>query len=376
MLLNALSFLTGIMLVQQFTELPSLLVLFSILIVAGIVTMLVKLFGVRFIVFRLMLLLTLALAGASWVTLHGEDYLDSKLPESLAGQEFVVEGMVRDIPVIDGYVQRFEMDVDKFELKDKAIALPERIRLSWYYGGRVNAGERWRLLVRLKPPHGFFNPGGFDYEGWLYGQGIHATGYIRKSEENRKLADASAFSLDSIRQHISATIQQRLKDEGLAGLITALAVGDRSPINNKHWDTLIRTGTNHLMAISGLHIGLAAAFGYWLVRRSVPVVVMKYVPAQQIGMIAGLLVAVVYALLAGLSIPTQRALTMLICFVAMLLFRRNSSSINAMAMALLAILLWDPVSLMSAGFWFSFLAVAVIFYVFAGRLGRDKGWRT
>ncbi len=375
MLLNALSFLAGVMLVQQLAELPELSVLLSFLVTAFIATIWLKVFGSKPGVFRLMLSLFLVAAGASWASLHARDYLNHKLPEQLAGQEFYVEGVVQGIPVVNDHVQRFVLDVDKFELEDKSIVMPERLRISWYYGRKVNAGERWRWLVRLKPPHGFFNPGGFDYEGWLYGQGIHATGYIRKSEQNRKLAEASVFSLDALRQYISMVIQQRLVGEHQAGLITALAVGDRAPIDNKHWDTLIRTGTNHLMAISGLHIGLAAAFGYWLVRRLVPVALMKHVPAQQIGMLGALVVAMVYALLAGLSIPTQRALIMLVCFVGMLLFRRNSSSINAMATALLALLLWDPVAVLSPGFWFSFLAVAVIFYVFTGRLQVRNGWR-
>ena len=375
MLLNALSFLAGIMLVQQMSALPALSLLLPILAIAFIILLLIKAFDTKPVVSRLMLWLVLMLVGASWVSWHGLDYLNHKLPETLAGQEFYVEGVVRDIPVVDDHVQRFMLDVSEIELEDKAIVLPERLRLSWYYGPTVNAGERWRLLVRLKPPHGFFNPGGFDYEGWLYQKNIHATGYIRKSEDNKKLADASVFSLDALRQRISADIQQILKHEEHAGLITALAVGDRSPINNQHWDTLIRTGTNHLMAISGLHIGLAAAFGFWIVRRLVPVTVMKFVPAQHLGVIGGLAVAVIYALLAGLSIPTQRALLMLICFIGVLLLKCHFRPINAMAMALMAVLLWDPVSVLSPGFWFSFLAVSVIYYVFSGRLSNGSGWR-
>ena len=375
MLLYALSFLAGIMLVQQLAELPELSVLLSLLVISFSATILLKIFGKRLRLFKLMLVFLLIIAGAAWVSLHGSDYLQHKLPENLAAQEFFVEGLVKGVPVSDGFVTRFVLDVGKFEFEDNKRSLPERLRLSWYYGPEINAGERWRMRVKLKPPHGFFNPGGFDYEGWLYEKGVHATGYIRKSEENRKIADASVFSVDALRQKVSSNIQSHLKDAELSGLITALAVGDRSPIDNRHWDTLIRTGTNHLMAISGLHIGLAAAFGYWLVRRMVPVAWMKQAPAQQWGMLAGLAVALIYALLAGLSIPTQRALIMLSCFVSMLIFRRNTSSINILAVALAGVLLWDPVSVLSAGFWFSFLAVAVILYVFSGRLATDFGWR-
>ena len=373
MLFKALSFLAGVMLIQQLAHLPDIFVLFTmpIIILAAVCWRFFSRNKFKWMIEQAIFILL----GAGWACYHASDYLDHKLPEKLAGQEFVVEGVIQEIPMMDDHVQRFMLAVDKLEVEDKNVALPEYLRLSWYYGPRVQGGERWRLLVRLKPPHGFMNPGGFDYEGWLYQKGVHATGYVRKSEDNRKLADASDFSLDAFRQRLSLNIQQILKDEGQTGLIAALAVGDRSSISDKDWDTLIRTGTNHLVAISGLHIGLAAAFGFWLVRRLVPTGHMKQMPAQHTAMLAGLAVALVYAMLAGLSIPTQRALLMLSCFAVMLLLKRTASPVNVMATALLLILIWDPVSVLSAGFWFSFLAVAVIFYVFSGRLGHIHGWR-
>lgn len=320
-------------------------------------------------------LMIFILLGACWMSFHARNYLDHKLPETLAGEEFYVEGVIQGIPRHDKHVQRFILDVSRFEKKEKNIIAPERLRLSWYYGSPVKAGEHWRLLVRLKPPHGFMSPGSFDYEGWLYQKNIHATGYVRKSEKNRKLVDAQPYSLNALREKINTEIQYVLTNKEHAGLISALAVGDRSSISNRHWDTLIRTGTNHLVAISGLHIGLAAAFGFWIVRRLLPVWSMKYVPAQHLAILAGWFVALGYALLAGLSIPTQRALLMLSCFVLVLLLKRNFKPVNAMAMALLVILLWDPVSVLSAGFWFSFLAVSIIFYVFSARLNQSYSWR-
>ena len=99
-------------------------------------------------------------------------------------------------------------------------SLPQRLRISWYYADvDVKAGETWQFLVRLKPPHGFSNPGGFDYEAWLYQQSIHATGYVRKSEHNRLVQSASPFSIDAIRQSVNTKIQQTLNYSDFSGLI-------------------------------------------------------------------------------------------------------------------------------------------------------------
>ncbi|MBE9568477.1 MAG: DNA internalization-related competence protein ComEC/Rec2, partial [Proteobacteria bacterium] len=255
---------------------------------------------------------------------------------------------------------------------------PQKVRLSWYYGETVNAGETWQLEVRLKPPHGFMNPGGFDYEAWLFQQGIHATGYVRKSTVNRKLLPASAWSVDAYRQSVGQKIDSLAdyrpetdtrtgsslelpSDHGVYALVKALAIGDKSSISTKQWQVLAQTGTSHLMAISGLHIGLASLFAYVVVRRVLPAKVMVYVPAQHIALVAGLLAAVLYALLAGLSIPTQRAIIMLSALAVTVLLRRNIRPLDSMGFALILVLLFDPVAVLSAGFWFSFSAVAVIF---------------
>ena len=114
---------------------------------------------------------------------------------------------------------------------------PSKLRLSWYHGQTVRAGERWQLRLRLKPPHGFMNPAGFDYEAWLYQQGIHATGYVRNSSDNQRLA-VDAFSLDALRQTISEHISAALAANDQVGLINALAVGERSQIGQQQWQQL------------------------------------------------------------------------------------------------------------------------------------------
>lgn len=374
MVLIALSLLIGVVFVQQQAELPgpfaSLMVLF---LLGWLLAEALRRGASRYRAIIRVAIFTLA--GAVWAVIRAQDYLDQRLPEAAAGQDIQLTGVVSGIPVERGHVQRFFVDVKQIDVVTGMSKPPSRLRISWYHGVRVKAGEHWRFLVRLKPPHGFFNAGGFDYEAWLYQQGVHATGYVRNSEINQKLADASLFSLDSARQQLSLYIQQTLKHHPLAGLITALAVGDRSPISQQHWDQLINTGTNHLMAISGLHIGLAAGFGFWIVRRTAPAYLLKHIAAQRLAISGGLLVALLYALLAGLSIPTQRALLMLTCFALALFMKRNYSPQDALATAMIAILVWDPAAVLSAGFWFSFIAVGVIFYVFSGRMGIKKVWK-
>ena len=375
MLLYSISFLLGICSIQQLAVLPELTV-FILLPVCILLAIRHRLSKWSF----LLRYISMAMAGAFWATLYANYYLETRLAEPLAGENIIITGKVLDIPTVKDSVQRFVIDINEFSSQDtdrQAVIssyshLPKRLRLSWNYSKvTVKSGETWRFMVRLKPPHGLSNPAGFDYEAWLYQQGIHATGYVRKSELNQRLKSAHPLSVDALRQSLHQKINHQLIDSNYRGLITALAVGNRSFISPQQWRDLIQTGTNHLMAISGLHIGLAAAFGYWITRRSLPTAVMKKISAQQISICIGVIFALIYALLAGLSIPTQRALIMLICVAGALVLKRHFNPANVLSLALFLVLLIDPVSVLSAGFWFSFLAVAAIFYLLVKKTSLD-----
>ncbi len=328
-------------------------------------------------------LLAALAAGASWATLRGLDYLEHRLPEELAGRDVWVSGRISSIPLAGEHSQRFEFRLDSFDEQRElgelgALAtVPQRLRISWYYGPPVLAGEHWRLRLRLKPPHGFFNPGGFDYEAWLYQQDIHATGYVREHSGNVRLA-AAGVSLVALREHIAQRMARVLADHPQAGIIATLAVGEHGVIDAQQWQQLLRTGTNHLMSISGLHIGLAAAFGYVIVRRilcrCMPARWFLRLPAQHMAMIAGVMLALGYALLAGMSIPTQRSLIMLLCMALALWLRRNMWGFDTLALALLVVLWLTPTSVLAPGAWFSFVAVAAMFYAFRGDGARWQRW--
>ena len=373
MFLIALPFLAGILCLNLFSELPGDIVYLALLL--AITTWYINRAKPFTPVFRS---IAICLCGICWAQIHASIYLQHVLPEKFAGEDVVITGYISNIPVTDETVQRFILDVVEFNAGDYPGQTPERLKLSWYYGEPVRAGETWQFYVRLKPPHGFMNPGGFDYEAWLFQNGIHATGYVRESDVNRMLQPAGLFDDTAGRQRIAEIITSMPDGSAFAGFVAALAVGDRSAIDPRQWDVLINTGTNHLMAISGLHIGLAAAFGFWLCRRLLPACIMQTIPAQHAAMTAAVIVALIYAMLAGFAIPTQRALLMLVCVAGASLLRRTTRPMDVLSVALLLVLLWDPAAVMSAGFWFSFLAVAVIFHALTGRMARSRwlkwGW--
>jgi competence protein ComEC len=373
MLLIALSFLAGILSLMLFPELPGPVLYLALLLAISFCR---RQGNARS--GQACRAATVFVFGLCWAQLHASYYLDRVLPETLAGKDIKISGRVYDIPVNGETVQRFGLEVDRFTFDGYQGPVPAKIKLSWYYGEQVRAGETWQFLVRLKPPHGFMNPGGFDYEAWLFQNGIHATGYVRTSTFNRMRKPAATLDIAAVRQKISEAIRLDQTDSSFTGFIVALAVGDRSVIDRGQWDVLIKTGTNHLMAISGLHIGLAAAFGYWLCRRLLPAALMLTIPAQHVAMISAIIVALIYAMLAGFAIPTQRALLMLLCVAGGMLTRRVTRPVNVLAFALILVLLRDPASVMSAGFWFSFLAVGVIFFACSGRTAQSRwlkwGW--
>jgi competence protein ComEC len=414
MFIYALAFLLGVVFVQQLPVLPSLTLSVALLLSLILLYIVFKnttfYFAFKSELTLIYLLIILIVLGILFSSVYAKQQLSYRLDESLIAKNLIVNGFVSSIPASNENVQRFDFIITKLRVLttgDTAVnqmrmdqKIPGKIRLSWYYGRPVRAGEKWQLEVRLKPPHGFMNPGGFDYEAWLFQHGIDATGYVRKSALNKLEPDASAAlslsqlmpAINKIRQSLSRKIDDiavkallsnqygidyksdyKSDQPSSFSLIKALAIGDKSSISNQQWQVLTSTGTSHLMAISGLHIGLAAFFAYLLIRRLVPAFVMKRLPAQHIALSGGLLVALLYAMVAGLSIPTQRAIIMLSVLSVMMLIRRNHRPVDALGFALFLVLLLDPLAVLSVGFWFSFSAVAVIFITInSSRPGTNK----
>ncbi|MBT3061380.1 MAG: DNA internalization-related competence protein ComEC/Rec2 [Candidatus Thiodiazotropha sp.] len=318
-------------------------------------------------------------AGAGWSLLCATDRLQDRLPAELEGEDLVLEAVVATLPSVRGRLVRFQADVDQLhDSGGNAVAL-SRLQLSWYRPGEtIRVGDRWRLKVRLKRPRGAQNPAGGDFERWLYSQGIAAKGYVRKWHGNRILEQQPGTAwFDRLRQRIALLIAREADQPGAASLLSALAIGDKRGFGSTEWRVFSLTGTNHLVAISGLHIGIVAGWmlflGQWLWRRSERLTLS--VPALKAGSVAALAGAFAYAALAGFSLPTQRALLMLVAALGSVLLGRRIAPGRSLVLALFLVVLLDPMATLSAGFWLSFGAVAVIVWSVGGRLAPWTGWR-
>ncbi len=366
---GTIAFLLGVVLIQQLPTLPSLTWLLTALFIS-------------FLLYRLhrpiALTLLSFLAGLLWATLFAQQRLGDALPAVLEGEEVVVEGVVASLPERSSHRLRFLFDIDKLNLNGERYPYPSRVRINWYTGApKLLPGQRWQLLLRLKRPHGMMNHGGFDYEQWLFQQGIRATGYVRSSAQNRKLDSAGLGApIEGARYRLQQQLESTLAGEEFGGILRALAIGERAGINDQQWALLLATGTNHLMAISGLHIGLVAGLVYllflWLWRRSARC--CQWLAAPRAAALAAIVVAVLYAALAGFSVPTQRAMLMLSLVMGGVFWMCPIQPSRLLSLVLLMVVFHDPLVVLSPGFWLSFGAVALILYGMGGRLNPGGVW--
>jgi competence protein ComEC len=235
--------------------------------------------------------------------------------------------------------------------------------------------------LRLKRPHGLVNPHGFDYEAWLLERGIRATGYVVSKQPVHRLSDLvhrPDYWMERLRGHFRQRIRLALEDRPAAGVVIALAMGDQRAIPAGQWQTFTRTGVNHLMSISGMHVTLLAGLVLALVNRlwRMSERLTLRIPAQQAAIAAGWLTALMYAWLSGFAVPAQRTVYMLSVVAIALWSGRAVPAATVLAFALLAVLLADPWAVLSPGFWLSFSALGIIFFITSGRLGSAKGWQT
>ena len=313
---------------------------------------------------RIVIGLLLYSLGACWHLNWANNLLSERLPQILEGETLQVVGVVIGMPERSLIAQQFQFRI----LDTPSGFFPRKVILNYYGDATIVPGQHWQFAVRLNRPHGFSNPGGFDYEAWLFQQGVSARGYVRASGSSQLIVDPSevgGFSasvcLHSLRYSIKTELQRMLEGSQYGGLLIALLLGDRSAISQDSWQLFTATGSNHLFVISGLHIGMVSGFAFWsalLVGRLVRI--GRFVPAQKVAAFLALSAAFGYALLAGFSLPTQRAFIMIAVLMWGFFWNARYQISFRLLLALFAVLLLNPLALTSAGFWLSFIAVAAL----------------
>jgi len=333
-------------------------------------------------------------AGMLWGLLAGAQLHQTLLPEAFNGEEFKLSGRIVGLVEQNDVRSRFSFAVEEGELLTRPgqQVVTGKILLSWYGADNLQPGQQWQLIARLRRPRGFVNPRAFDYQSWLLQQGYIATGYVRSPQHAQpriedkyspfgSIAVLPAILRSNIRRAIEAA---NLSPRGHAVLL-ALTIGDKSRLA-VWWQELARFGIVHLLVISGLHIGLIALFGVGLGKLLVRGIIVCTALLKHSGVyssgstlhwlppIFGLLAAIAYSLLAGFSLPTQRALIAVAVVVFARLRYRHIQPFVCLVWALVAIALCHPLAVLSASFWLSFAAVAVLIAWFSPWQSSDRWW--
>lgn len=323
----------------------------------------------------------IALIFAAWTMWRADTALGHRLPRSFEGADVIVTGSVRGLPHVLDESTRFDFNVESARSEDRELALVGLLRLHWYADAdnavpEVKPCSRWTLHLRLKRPRGLVNPGGFDFERYALEEDIVATGYVRSDRLNESTG-MRRFCVDGLRARASENIADALGGGASADLLRALAFGDQQAMDEHEWAVARATGIPHLIAISGLHIALFAGFGAVLVRlvwKLFPRLTLRR-PAPQIEAVAAVVFALAYGTIAGLGLPTRRALVMIGMLLAANLARRSHHPAQGLAFAVIALLVIDPACVLSAGFWLSFVGVAWLMFCLGGFGHARRGWR-
>ncbi len=313
----------------------------------------------------LLVLLVLAWTASSILLADGAELVDG-----LSRQDVRLQGRIlasdtkRDVTRLRVAVEQCQPLSSRLPACDNL----EQVRLSLYDDLDIQVGDDWALTVRLRPPSGFANPQTFDYRGWLWREGIGATGYVRSEPSARRMAEAPA----TLRRLALSYLDERALDDRTRRWLAALTLGAGERLTADDWSLLNGSGTTHLVVISGLHVGLVAAGTLWLLRG-----VALWLSPRRWRMAvwpwwgAGV-AAAGYAWLAGLDSPAMRAMIMTLVGLWVASGRHAPGTWQAWWLALGLVVISDPLSVWRPGLWLSFLAVGLLILIWQGR-ARPRG---
>jgi competence protein ComEC len=299
----------------------------------------------------------IVILGFAIFHMAGLEVIERRLEPRFSGDSMLAIIRVTDFPRIDG---------DSLSMTVEPLAdprLPPRSRVSWFEPPVVPAiGEVWELELRLRRPRGNANPGVFDVETWLFRERIHATGYVVNGQRNRLLWSGTASPLEAFRARFAWRARAATESRDAAAVLTAIGTGARHDVTRAQWDRFAISGTSHLMAISGLHVGLAGMVGLGLAWGLAGLLPLQSGQLRA-ALLGGLAVAAGYAWVSGFGVPAQRATLMLAVATLAVLRRRQPQAGEAVAVSGAAVFLANPVASMTPGFSLSFGAVVLLLWL-------------
>lgn len=296
-----------------------------------------------------------------WGYFHQIGLVDQGMPNQAVIKHAILEGEIVSIPVITTTKTQFQFLVKRLNGQPAKASILLSCNKNCPL---LHAGQLWQLQAKLKKPHNLANPGGFDYVTWLKARHINWTGYTH-GQTFESLDKSEHHSLLSLREHLAALQAKINPDEKTLGILQALTLGVTTHIDQEEWALFRRTGTIHLMVISGAHIGLVASLTYGFIKWlwSCCGNLCLRCPAPKIASIAAIFMALLYALLAGFAVPAQRALIACTLMMARNFCSRRFGGWQAWRYALLGVLLFEPHSVLMPGFYLSFIAVAILILI-------------
>jgi competence protein ComEC len=327
-------------------------------------------------------------AGSAWAAWRAAQRMAVELPAAFEGRDLQVEGCIASLPVSTDDGLRFAFEIER-GMPDIA-GFPRRVQLHLHARtgvARVRPGESWRFAVRLRRVHRAVNFHAPNIEAGMLERGLRATGYVRDRSPPRFMPTPGlgciarhwGMRLEALRLAIRDRVEAALPAAAHLGIIVALAIGDQSLISDIDRRRFVRTGTGHLIAVSGLHVSLVAGALASLVSlawRRLPGLAGRaplWWAAPRASAVAGALAALAYAGLAGFGVPALRAFTMLASAAIAATAGRQLAASTVFAWALGVVAIVDPWAALSGGFWLSFGAVAAILFATSGYVdGRGR----
>ena len=277
-----------------------------------------------------------------------------------------VEGRVIEIDKSGS--EKVRLTLDRVRL-DNVRAPPTTVRLSLHWDGPQAAppiGARVATTAHLSPPGGPVEPGGFDFRRMAYFEGLGGIGYTRNPVVPLAAPQAGELRVAKLRRAISIGVRERMGGERGA-FAAAILTGDRSGMPEATLEALRHSNLAHLLAISGLHMGLATGVVFAALRAilvAVPAAGLR-LPARALAAAGALLAGAGYLALSGGTVPTERAFVMAAVVLGAVIAGRRALTLRAVAVAALVVLTLRPEALTGAGFAMSFAATTALVAVFA-----------